>query len=422
MYSQLPPSSFVERLLESDAAIWHRWDRDLPALLQALKAEAFREFSTKAFPGLRPASRRRRLLWLLDRLTPESDGSVFEAYLGEPLGIYAWGRRLPAERRDELTRIPLPPSSPGFSRVGHLQAAMLAWCDACPDDELTTLLEWPERWEPVLERHDICWLSQLELEFSRRCSDAGLRRAGLLASLRSAMALMQDPDEVRSEVGKHTVWAAFRLLLEHAAKENPGADEPPSTSEDWVKEFDRALALPPFAELEEMGREIFGRNRRKEYFGQWFWIWRHGTEQWTQLNSYALGTQEERVFDRLAEIVPRDELVSWDDHVLDQPNDHGEMRAYCRWLAPQYAEVLGAHFNHPDRDWRACAYQNYLAKASEPILRHFWRGNDMPAWRLQLLDRRLFAPESIRPAAINPDVQQVESDLRLEDPFNHRSF
>lgn len=90
---------------------------------------------------------------------------------------------------------------------------------------------------------------------------------------------------------------------------------------------------------------------------------------------------------------------------------------------PTYVEALRAHFDHSDRDWGACAYQNQLAKAQEPILRHLWRrASDSFAWQAELLDRRLFAPERVRPAAIVEDIQTVEGDLRLQEPFNHRSF
>src|SRR5437899_6619788 len=102
---------------------------------------------------------------------------------------------------------------------------------------------------------------------------------------------------------------------------------------------------------------------------------------------------------------------------------HGEMRAYCRWLAPKYAEALRSHSDHSDRDWGAYAYQNYLTKAQESILQHWCRqGSSLPAWQAELLDRRLFAPKPAPPAAIVEDTQTVKVDLRLEDPFNHRSY
>jgi len=105
-------------------------------------------------------------------------------------------------------------------------------------------------------------------------------------------------------------------------------------------------------------------------------------------------------------------------------NRHDErIRAFCRWLPPRYAEVLRDHFNHPEPDWANCAYQNYLAKAQEPVLRLRWNQvRDLSAGQAELLDRRLFAPERVRPAAVIEDIQTVEGDLRLRDPFNHRAF
>lgn len=365
--------------------------------------------------------RSRRILWLLDHLTPASDASAFELHLDDPRGVYAWGRRLPPERRDELRRMPIPPSNAVFSR--HLQAAMLAWCDSCPDDQVATLLDWREHWEQALQGHGLGWLAEPEVEFYRRCPDADAGRDGLLKSLRCAITVLKDPCESRRDMARYSASVSFRLLLERAARENPGASPQTERTEDWVGDIERTLLSRPFAELAELRRDMTLPALSSEYLAKSFWIWRHGAEQWKQLHRYALGAQEGRVFDRLSEIVPPGELDAWDDLVLDQPVDHGEMRAYCRWLAPQYGEALRTHFHHTDRDWRACAYQNYLAKAPEPILAHRWRrSEDLPPWPSELLDRRLFAPESIRPSAIVYDTQRVESDLRLEDPFNHRAF
>ena len=99
------------------------------------------------------------------------------------------------------------------------------------------------------------------------------------------------------------------------------------------------------------------------------------------------------------------------------------IQAFCRWIPAHFSEVLRDHFNHPDRDWGACAYQNYLAKTPEPILQHWFKlVDEVPGWQAKLLDRRLFAPEGVRPAAIVEDIQSVEGDLRLQDPFNHRRY
>jgi hypothetical protein len=427
LHSHLSPLAFVERLIEANAPIWNRWDGEIPTLLQGLTAAAYHESSGEHSPGVNRHTlnfRRRRLLWLLDRLAPESDGSVFEPFLDHHLGIYAWGRRLPRERRNELTRMPLPArDSPWSRRRFFLQALLLAWCDACPDEELNSLLEWPDHWRPALEWPDVCWLAEPEEEFYRRCTDIGARRQQMVASLSRNIALLDDPDRTTKELAHRIAFRLWTQLLRDVAIQSPSAEQAPPTPEEWIAWFDRTLSLPPFVELADLGRDLLKAHPRNEYLAQSLWIWRNGEAQWRQLHSYSLFHQETRVFDRLAEIAPTDEVDAWDDLVLDQAVDHGEIRAYCKWLAPKYAELLRIHFDHPDRDWGACAYQNYLTKTQEPILEHLWRrARDLPEWQTELLDRRLFAPHSVRPAVIVEGIQKVERDLRLEDPFNHRNF
>jgi hypothetical protein len=127
------------------------------------------------------ALRRKPLIWLLDRLAPKSDGSIFEPFLDHYLGIYAWGRRLPPERRIELVRVPLPACDLGSSRRRlFLQALLIASCDSCPNENLNSLLAGPDCWGPVLEWPDVSWLPSLEEEFYRRSTHAGTRREQLL--------------------------------------------------------------------------------------------------------------------------------------------------------------------------------------------------------------------------------------------------
>jgi hypothetical protein len=158
--------------------------------------------------------------------------------------------------------------------------------------------------------------------------------------------LLNDPDRTRRELAHQIAFSALTRLLRDTAILNPGAEEQPTTSEEWMAWFDRTLPSPPFAQLAEAGRDFLKAPRRNEYLAHSLWIWRHGEDQWRQLHSYASGTQERRVFDRLAEIVPADELDIWDDLILDQPINHGEIRAYCKWLSPKYADALRTHFDH----------------------------------------------------------------------------
>lgn len=331
-------------MIEADAPIWHRWDGDRSALLSALTASAHREFSSEPTPSIdrhESSLRRRRLLWLLDRLAPESESGLFEPFRDHAFGIYAWGRRLPRERRNELTRFPItaegfPKTSlyRGTSRRIVSQALILAWCDSCPDEELNSLLKWPEHWRAALERHDFCWLPSPEKEFYRRCTHIETRRDQMLTSLREKVAMLRDPNATERELAGRIGWGLWLQLLRDIAIENPGAEAPPTTTDEWIVWFHRTLSRPVFAQLSDLGQELLNSSRRNEYFAQSLWIWLHGKEQWKQLHSYAFFSQEERVFDRLAEIVPCDELDALDDLVLSQPTDHGEIRAFCRWLSP----------------------------------------------------------------------------------------
>ena len=173
----------------------------------------------------------------------------------------------------------------------------------------------------------------------------------------------------------------------------------------------------------ELGRDLLEAHPHLKSMARSVWIWRHGKADWEQL--YRTGgfrSQDREYFDRLAQIVPQDKLEIWDGLVMCDFNLN-KLQAFCRWIPPIYAEVLRDHLNHPDRDWGACAYQNYLAKTPEPILQHWFKlVDDLPMWQAELLDRRLFAPERVRPSAVLEDIQAVEGDLRLQDPFNHRHY
>jgi hypothetical protein len=116
--------------------------------------------------------------------------------------------------------------------------------------------------------------------------------------------------------------------------------------------------------------------RRPEYLARSLWIWRHGKDDWRQLywNSGMFRDDwiSSRVLERLAEIVVPDELETWGT-LATWDSDDSRIRAFCRWLPAKYAEVLRDQFNHPDHEWSARAYQNYLKKAPEPILRLLWK-------------------------------------------------
>jgi len=156
---------------------------------------------------------------------------------------------------------------------------------------------------------------------------------------------------------------------------------------------------------------------------RWVWVHCHGQDDWQQLHNLA-GSDADRVrFDRLADITPPDQLDVWSRLIQHQTEDYGQMRAFCRWLPPEFTHVLQSHFSHPETDWAACAYQCHLAKSPESVLHWEWgRRCEIPAWQVGLLDRRLFAPEALRPRPYVEDIQDAECDFRLEEPFSRRGI
>lgn len=430
---QLNGSVFVERLLEADGPIWHRWDRDASALLDALTTAIKTEFASTADPPSRDHERllrRRRLCWLLDRVAPASNPELFVPYGSEETAIYGWGRRLTSKRRNELTEFQNMPDVAGNrDRRMTIQALMLAWCDTCPDNELDSILNWAEFWRPVLKQGDICWLHAPEDEYYRRSTDIQRRYHPMLNSLRKSVALLSDADETIREIARTSSYRLLRYLLRDVAIQNPAAVPFHTTAEQYQPWMDDILSSSPFADITNAGGELLKSLRERatdEYVARSLWIWLHGKGNWEQLYSVSGMFRHDwisgQVLDRLAEIVPEDELETWGT-LVTWDSDDSRIRAFCRWLPPKYADVLRDHFNHPDRDWGACAYQNYLSKAQEPILRLMWsQSSDLTKWQAELLDRRLSSPEAVHPAAVVEDIQTVEGDLRLQDPFNHRCY
>jgi hypothetical protein len=424
--SSLSAAVFVEKLIEREGPIWYRWDRDLAALQNSLVA------AVSSLPSASPteqneasefAVRQELILWLLDRLVQKTDSATFENHLNHPRGIYAWGRRLPPETRDELIRFPLPSGPPdNWNRRMVWQALIFAWCDSCPDSSLNSLLNELDLWIPVLSKHESWYLGDPVDEFYSRCTDESVRQQRLAASLQKHLPLLKDQDETARKFADEVALRTWLKLVQSTALLNPAADDVPHR-EGWDAYFDKVLSQASFSLVAELGRDLIQTHPHLRRMGRSIWIWRHGTNAWEQLYS-AVGhfSQNSSYYDRLAEVIPGDRLDIWGGFVTSDFNDDG-IRAFCRWLPSKFAEVLRDQFAHPDRDWAACAYQNYLAKTPEPILHHWFRlFDDLPRWQLELLDRRLFAPESVRPSAILEDMQSVEGDLRLQDPFNHRHY
>jgi len=413
------PFRFVERALESDAPVWQFWDRDTSGLLSALISIARIECSNQAVPR-DPAVRERtiRLMWLLDRLAPEADNAMLEPFLHDPRGVYAWGRRLPPERRQELPQLELPSSDQTWKRTRYLQFLMSAWCDSCPQHQIDSLLDWPDSWWHALLRTDHGWLPSPTREFYRRCNEVPeVRRERVYSAIDKYIKLLSHPDDAVRHQARGFVLDAWLILLRDISTQNPSSEPCPPTPDDLPTWFKSVLSETPFARLAEIDR-CLPHSANREHWAKSVWVWRHNFANWKNLHAYALCNPDGPVFDRLAEVTPQDELEAWDDLLIGQTVDNGQMRAFCRWVPPCYAEALRENFNHSDGDWRTCAFLNYLAKAPEPILQHQMRGaGDMLVWQTKLLDRRLFAPECARPAASLEDRQRILADPRLKDPF-----
>ena len=361
--------------------------------------------------------RLRRLIWLLDRLAPATASSIFEPLITDDMALFAWGRRLPPNQRYRLI-------DSGLQQPQRLQAAMIAWCESCPDEHLSSLLDWVDVWRPVLDPKLIVYCHAPEGEFYRRCTDAAVRRQHLDAHVDRTLARLSSSHETTREIAKVSRRWLRMWILREAARRSDAPPPPRKSTEEWIAWFRGQLASPGLERVTRLDPDLLEiRRYPNEHLARYFWVHSHGIKEWRSLHNYAFSTPDSMVFDRLAEIVPENHLDAWDDLLLNQPVNHGEIRAFCRWLPRKLVEVLRGHFCHPDPDWSGCAYQNYLAKASPLILHHWWRRmDDLPRWQVGMLDRRLFAPEAVRPQPIVEDVQLVESDVRLEDPFNLRAL
>jgi hypothetical protein len=248
----------------------------------------------------------------------------------------------------------------------------------------------------------------------------------MCAHLAAAAQRFRDGEEFERGSARASIHRLLRWSLKDAAAAAPcPAGSIPQSGEEWSNWLEHALASSAFAEVAQAAGEFltwWGR-RKDESDARWVWVHCHGPNDWQRLHQLALQYSERFIFDRLAEIAPPGELDAWDTLVLHECEDHGQIGAFCRWLPPEYAGVLRSHFGHSGSDWAACAYQCYLAKSPQPVLFHEWRRREeKPGWQVKLLDRRLFAPEAIRPGPVVVDTQDAEYDFRLEEPFSRRGL
>jgi hypothetical protein len=415
--------------------VWHKWDRDLNSLLAELTRVAHEFSPTPGLPPLDSAAelhRFRGAIWLLDKLAPRSSVDIFEPLildgralaLGDDRVLLAWGRRLQGRERERILQV-----AASDLHLMQLQAAATAWCASCPDEEIASLLNWGEVWQPAFKSKDqVAFVaSRPESEFHRRCWDREIRCKQFKAQLDSVLSDRCDADELNREIKSNNGRSILGWLLRDAAEDSDCPCAHPPEGNEWKAWLDRKLTEPSFCWMGVRERELLWKDPNRIEWAD-VWIHSHGPKDWRQLwEAYNYFCVSELwlpyFFDRLAEIIPPNELSAWDPFVSGQPRADTRIQAYCRWLAPEFVEALRAHFDGPEDDWAECAYHCYLAKASEVMLQHWWRRRDrLPSWQLSLLDRRLFAPEAARPAGVLEDIQAVEDDVRLQDPFNWRGF
>jgi hypothetical protein len=422
--SQIAPFAFVERLLEAEDPIWYRWDQDVPALINEATRAAHQEFAKLPDGTGRERHlayyRRKRLIWLLDRLVPKAESAHFEPFIANGSAVFAWGRRLRPEERHLLIEAAASPASGVW-----YESKILAWCESCAEEEVTSLLDWAEPWEPVFRAKGVCPLLPIpEREFFRRYRDRPLRHSLMCAHLATAAHRFREGGDFDRDVVRGTVHLLLRLLLIDSAA--PCPTEPiPDSAENWKAWLDQILTTAAFADVRDAGGEFLNwyGHVDPERAARRLWVSCHGPDDWRQLHQLALQNSDCFIYARLADVMPVDRLDLWDSLVLYESEDNGQMRAFCRWLPAEYADVLRSHFDHSDADWGACAYQAYLAKAPEAVLQHQWRRREsLPGWQVRLLDRRLFAPPSIRPGPVVEDIQEAEWDFRLEEPFSRRGI
>ncbi len=99
---------------------------------------------------------------------------------------------------------------------------------------------------------------------------------------------------------------------------------------------------------------------------------------------------------RLGEIVPKNRIDCWHALLSPEASEFEGIHSFCSWLAAEYRDLLIPHFQHPDWDWGACAWQAYLSKTPRAVLECMDRSS-LPTWQGMLHDRALYAPAAVKP-------------------------
>jgi len=374
----------------------------------------------------------RRAVWLLDRLLPPEEAPFFgELWRRAELSasayaFYAWGRRLGPDRRREIFELPLE------RRAQLAGAAQAAWCASCPPGDADSLLDWLDLvQQPGWRDGD----GDTRLALDEYCGAAldDVQRERLLRLV----------EEANVRLARELAWPlygsrdrALAALVRDAARSFPPPDAPfPGWRRaeharifDWLESELRGGGHGELAEACAASRAPNRGYGAVLHVAASFWVLRHDECSWERLIERApgLGRRLAReVLDRASRIVPRDRLDVWVD-LLERRSDLGDhpMRAFCGWLPSDDRDALLLHVDDANPDWAACAYQAYLHRCPRSVRQFRWDSwrarRRMPSWQELILDRHLHAPVEVRPGPVLHGTQEVEADIRLEDPLNHR--
>ncbi len=410
-------------MLRSLGPAWHAYTDDAPQV-----ADDLRRFLTRS--PLDDGEVARRAVWMLDRLTPvDAQEPLFEELwtrTRSPLAALAWGRRLRGADRDRLFGVrpssARAPIGSGFTWA----AAEAAWCASCPESDVASLLEWYPRcaahgW-PTGGHHAL-------LPFTEYC-----RRAGPTERLPRLMAVVEEANAHPASAPPWPLSGLRARALEQLVRDVAPAMPPPAATlpTEPARVFawlDAALRGVGRDALAEACRDARGAGGGSEVLraASILWIHRHDAGAWDGLLRDWPWAAASDLVAHFGAIAPPDRLDPWEP-ILTPPEPLGNppIVAFCGWLPAALRDALWPHVLDGDPDWAACAFQAYLHRAPESVLRGLFDDprarRSLPSWQLVLLDRFLHAPPPLRPGPVCHDVQDVEADPRLADPLNHRAF